>query len=84
MVSRSKSDHGSTTGIFVGTKYNLPPIVIALAISMLLLCAGCVHSGTDARRPLVFAAASLSDVLDEAGKLFEEQFRMPFDFSYGV
>ena len=83
MVSRSNSDHDSPTGIFVGTKDNLTPIVIALAISMLLLCGGCVHSGTDTRRPLVFAAASLSDVLDELGKLFEEQYRLPVDFSYG-
>lgn len=83
MVSRSKSDHDATTGIFVGTKNNLDRIVITFAISIALLCGGCVPSGTDASGPLVFAAASLSDVLDDVGKLFEEQYRIPVHFSYG-
>ncbi len=83
MVSRSNSDHDSPTGIFGGIKNNLSRIVMTLAISMTLLCGGCVHRDTDARRPLVFAAASLSDALDDVGKLFEEQYRIRVHFSYG-
>lgn len=57
--------------------------VLALTVALLLASCGGDHGGSGKDTPLIFAAASLADVLGEAAEVYEGETGKRVDFSFG-